>query len=79
MSILDLIVEQVRTIWKTSLGEVASMHCLDISRAFDNVSYQKLLYNVRIQGYSNHILRFLSSFLYDNSRRLEQAYYKYAK
>ena len=37
-SALDLTIKQVRTIWKTSLGEVASMHCLDISRAFDNVS-----------------------------------------
>ena len=39
ISILDLIIKQVRIIWKTSLGEVASMLCLDISRAFDNVSH----------------------------------------
>jgi len=67
ISILDLIIEQVRIIWKTSLREVASMLCLDISRAFDNVLHQRLLYNIRMQGYFNHILRFLSSFLQDRT------------
>jgi len=39
ISALNLIIEQVRIIWKTSLGEVALMLCLDISRVFDNVLY----------------------------------------
>jgi len=38
-SVFDLIIKQVKIIWKTSLGEVASMLCLEISRAFDNMSY----------------------------------------
>ena len=46
------------------------MLCLDISRAFNNILHQRLLYNVRIQGYPNYILRFLSSFLQDRTTQL---------
>lgn len=67
---LDLITEQVQTIWQTHPGAVASMLCLDISGAFDNVSHQRLLHNIRMQGYPNNILKFLQSFLQNRTTRL---------
>ena len=66
-SALDLITEQVRTIWKTRPGAVASMLCLDISGAFDKVSHQRLLYNIRMKGFPDHIVGFIQSFLQDRT------------
>ena len=69
-TVLDLITEQVRTIWQTSLDTITLMLCFNISRAFDNMSYQRLLYNIRMQGYLDYILQFLASFLQDKTTRL---------
>ncbi|KYG40593.1 hypothetical protein M433DRAFT_534129 [Acidomyces richmondensis BFW] len=38
---------------------VASMLCLDISGAFDNVSYQRLIHNLKMKGFPPTITGFV--------------------
>ena len=42
---LELLVEQIHTIWKTG-NQVASILSLDIARAFDTVNHLRLLDNL---------------------------------
>jgi hypothetical protein len=60
---LKLITEQVHTVWRTNLKMVASMLCLDISGAFDNVSHERLIYNLKMKAFPPSIIKFIQSFL----------------
>ena len=45
---LDLLTEQIHTVWAQDPGLVASVLSLDISGAYDHVSHRRLLYNMRM-------------------------------
>lgn len=67
VSALELITEQVQSVWKGNPTIVASMLCLDISGAFDNVSHQRLIHNIKMKAYPGYIVRFVESFLQDRT------------
>ena len=47
---LDLLTEQIHTIWNCGNQWVASMLCLDMAGAFDNASHPRLLHILRRLG-----------------------------
>jgi hypothetical protein len=46
---------------------VASMLCLDISGAFDNVSHTRLIHNLKMKAFPPNITQFIQSFLQDRT------------
>jgi exonuclease III len=64
---LELITEQVHTVWRTNPKMVASMLCLDISGAFDNVSHTRLIHNLKMKAFPPNITQFIQSFLQDRT------------
>ena len=46
----ETIVNAVHTVWDCGKKNVASLLSLDMAGAFDNVSYKRLLYNLRAKG-----------------------------
>lgn len=72
---LELITEQVYTVWRTNPNMVASMLCLDISGAFDNVSHERLIYILRMKGLPQNTIRFIRSFLQDRTTCLRLGEY----
>jgi hypothetical protein len=67
---LQLITEQVKTVWETNPRMVAYMLCLDISGAFDNVSSQRLVHNIKMKGFLEWVIAFITSFLQDRMTSL---------
>ncbi|KAI0995359.1 hypothetical protein K3495_g12824 [Podosphaera aphanis] len=47
ISAVELLTEQIHTIWGKDKKKVASLLSLDISGAFDNVSHKRLIHNLR--------------------------------
>jgi Reverse transcriptase (RNA-dependent DNA polymerase) len=65
---LQLLTEQVYTIWNLSGKQrVATMLCMDISGAFDNVSHTRLLDNLRKRKIPNFIVQWVTSFLQERT------------
>ena len=61
---LQLLTEQIYTIWKLpGKQRVATMLYMDILGAFDNVSYIRLLDNLRKRKTPDFIIRWVTSFL----------------
>ena len=54
---LETIVNAVYTVWDCGKKNVASLLSLDIAGAFDNVSYGRLLHNLRAKGVPTWIVR----------------------
>lgn len=50
ISAVELITEQIHTIWGHDKKKVATLLSLDISGAFDNVSHERLIHNLREKG-----------------------------
>ncbi|KAI1007665.1 hypothetical protein K3495_g568 [Podosphaera aphanis] len=50
ISAVELLTEQIHTIWGKDKKKVASLLSLDISGAFDNVSHKRLIRNLREKG-----------------------------
>ena len=50
LSAMELLTEQVKTIWHNDKKKVATLLRLDIAGAFDNVSHPRLLHNLRAKG-----------------------------
>ena len=48
-SALALITEAVHTVWRISKKAVTSLILLDVAGAFDNVTYEALLYSLRLK------------------------------
>lgn len=44
---LHLVIERIYKAWNTGRGQVASLMLLDVSGAFNNVSHERLLHNLR--------------------------------
>ena len=47
---LELITDAVYIVWSIGGANIASLLLLDITRAFDNVLYERLLYYLKIKG-----------------------------
>ncbi|KHJ30402.1 hypothetical protein EV44_g3217 [Erysiphe necator] len=63
ISAVELLTEQIHTIWGKDKRQVASLLSLDISRALDNVSHERLIHNMRQNGIPKWISQFVVSFL----------------
>jgi hypothetical protein len=64
---IQLILDRVHTAWGN--GRKASMLLLDVAGAYDNVSHQRLLYNMRQMGLSE-LVPWVESFLTGRSTRI---------
>lgn len=62
---IHAILERIYTAWNTGEGEVASLLLLDVSGAFDNVSHERLLHNLRSRRVDERLVRWIASFLSD--------------
>ena len=47
---LELITNTVYIVWSIGGANIASLLLLDVTRAFDNVLYERLLYNLKVKG-----------------------------
>ena len=47
---LELITDAVYIVWSIGGANIASLLSLDITRAFDNILYERLLYNLKVKG-----------------------------
>ena len=47
---LELIIDAVYIVWSIGGANIASLLLLDITRAFDNILYKRLLYNLKVKG-----------------------------
>jgi hypothetical protein len=54
---------------------VASMLCLNISRAFDNVSHERLIHSLKMKAFPPSIIKFIQSFLQDRTTCLRLGEY----
>ncbi|KAI0997976.1 hypothetical protein K3495_g10214 [Podosphaera aphanis] len=63
ISAVKLLTEQIHTKWGKDKKRVASLLSLDISGAFDNVSHERLIHNLREKGIPRWITQFVESFL----------------
>ncbi|KAI1001176.1 hypothetical protein K3495_g7023 [Podosphaera aphanis] len=63
ISAAELLTEQIHTIWGKDKKRVASLLSTDISGAFDNVSHERLIHNLREKGIPRWITQFVESFL----------------
>jgi exonuclease III len=69
---LQLITEQVYTIWNTpGPKKVATLLSLDISGAFDYVSHDRLLHNLRKRKIPEEIVKWVRSFLTDRTTTIK--------
>ncbi|SLM39698.1 Reverse transcriptase domain [Lasallia pustulata] len=67
---LELLTEQIHTVWKEGRRQVATALGLDISGAFDHVSHQRLLHNLRVLRMPTWIVTYVTSFLTNRSTSL---------
>lgn len=72
---LQLLTEQVTTIWKQDPKRVVSVLGLDISGAFDHVNHARLLHNLRKRRIPIFIVDWISSFLTDRTTDLKLGNY----
>ena len=54
---LELITDAVYIVWSMGGANVASLLLLDITRAFDNISYERLLHNLKVKGILTRIVQ----------------------
>ena len=64
---LETITDSIHTVWNQGTDNVASLLSLDVAGAFDNVSHERLLYNLRKKGIPTQIVAWTSSFLEDRA------------
>ncbi len=71
-TVLQLLTEQVHTIWNTpGPKKVATLLSLDISGAFDYVSHDRLLHNLRKRKIPEMLVRWVGSFLTDRTTTIK--------
>ena len=73
---VELLTEQVHTIWVKNKRVVASLLSLDIFEAFDNVSHERLIHNMRVKGTPRWITLYVESFLKDRTTTLNLGSFK---
>ena len=47
---MESITDAVHTVWSMEGANITSLLLLDITRAFDNILYERLLYNLKVKG-----------------------------
>jgi hypothetical protein len=67
---LEMLTEQIRTVWGNDTTLVVSMLSLDISGAFDNVSHHRLIHNIRDGRLPHWVAEYIRSFLTDRTTTL---------
>jgi hypothetical protein len=65
-----MLTEQIRTVWANDPTLGASMFSLDISGTFNNVSHDRLNYNIRDARLSHWVAEYICSFLTDRPTTL---------
>ena len=53
---LKLITDAVYIVWSMGGANIASLLLLDVTRAFDNILYERLLYNLKVKGIPTRIV-----------------------
>ena len=76
VSAVELLIERVHTIWGKNKRRVASLLSLGISGAFDNVSHERLIHNMRVKGIPRWITLYIESFLKDRTTMLNLGSFK---
>ena len=59
---LELLTEQVHTVWGCGTNHVASILSLDVEGAFDHVNHKCLEHNLRIKGIPDYLVEWLRVF-----------------
>jgi hypothetical protein len=67
---LNLFTEQVYTIWAGNKPRVASALSLDVASAFNNVSYERLIHNLRKRKIPELLIRWTEDFLRERTTEL---------
>ena len=62
---LESITDAVYTVWSMGGANVTSLLSLDVAGAFDNVSHERLLHNLKVKGILTRIVQWTASFLRD--------------
>ncbi|KAI0996003.1 hypothetical protein K3495_g12178 [Podosphaera aphanis] len=68
---VELLTEQIHSVWGEDKKRVASLLSLDISEAFDNVSHLRLIHTMRDKGIPLRITKFVESFLADRTTAIK--------
>ncbi len=63
ISTLDLLIDQVHTVWSCEIKYVIFMLSLDVVEAFDWVSHVRLLHTLKMKRMSSYIIEWTCSFL----------------
>ena len=63
ISTLDLLIDQVHTVWDCEIKYVIFMLSLDVVEAFNQVSHIKLLHTLKMKRMSSYIIEWTHSFL----------------
>ncbi|KAM0742770.1 hypothetical protein ACQRIT_002947 [Beauveria bassiana] len=66
---MHMLLQRIYQAW--SEGEVATLLLLDVSGAYDNVSHERLLHNLRKRRIDPKVIRWIASFLSDRSTTLK--------
>ena len=67
---LELLTEQVHTVWNQGKDKVASLLSIDVSGAFDTVSHRRLIHNLRKRKIPEWITKWKESFLKERETTL---------
>jgi hypothetical protein len=67
---LYLIIKRIYKAWNTGRSKVASLLLLDVSGAFDNVLYERLLHNLRTRRVDERMVLWIASFLSERQTRI---------
>ena len=67
---LEMLTEQIRTVWANYASLVASTLSLDITGAFDNVSYERLIHNIRDARLPQWVVEYIRSVLIQRTTTL---------
>ncbi len=70
ISTLDLLIDQVHTVWDCKIKYVAFMLSLNVVEAFDQVSHIRLLHMLKMKRTSSYIIKWTRSFLKDQETSL---------
>jgi hypothetical protein len=70
VTVLEMLTEQIQTVWANDASLVASMLSLDISGAFDNVSHERLIHNIRDVRLPQWVVEYIRSFLTNRTTAL---------
>ncbi len=70
ISTLDLLIDQVHTVWDCKIKYVAFMLSLNVVKAFDQVSHIRLLHMLKMKRTLSYIIKWTRSFLKDQETSL---------